>query len=64
MPSRKRKTPLSGQNRGPGAHFPHGGQATYRCCVCGAWACLGFDVGLRAIGRWYCGEHEPREAKA
>ena len=33
----------------------------FRCAICGAYACYGYGVNLRAdrIGTWYCPQHKP-----
>lgn len=37
-------------------HFDADDNFIHPCCVCGAQACLGFDVNLRndKLGKWYC----------
>jgi hypothetical protein len=36
------------------------------CYRCGRFAAFGYDVQLRAgrLGRWYCGEHRPRDHRS
>ena len=42
------------------------GPIVFRCLVCGAYACFGFDCDLLAkpeprLGRWYCAQHRPEK---
>jgi hypothetical protein len=41
------------------------GALLHFCCQCGRFGAFGYGVCLRVgqLGRWYCGEHRPRDPR-